>query len=112
MKDKDRGKIDAVVYRENSKVPVYKVSGSWLNNLYLAKYNEIIEEYDAEFQVFKLPNIEGDEDTDWDEIYRMNDIALNVNAIDEELSQVLPPTDSRFRPDMRAMERGEFDFSM
>lgn len=41
----------------------------------------------------------------------MNDIALNLNHIDDELSQHLPPTDSRFRPDMRAFENGDFELA-
>lgn len=39
----------------------------------------------------------------------MNDIAINLNHIDEELEKVLPPTDSRRWPDMRAMERGDYE---
>jgi len=40
---------------------------------------------------------------------RMNDIAINLNYIDEELAAKLPPTDSRRRPDMRAMENGDYE---
>lgn len=39
----------------------------------------------------------------------MNDIAINLNYTDDELEKVLPPTDSRRRPDMRAMERGDYE---
>jgi len=39
----------------------------------------------------------------------MNDISVNLNHIDDELAEQLPPTDSRFRPDMRAFEHGEFE---
>ena len=38
----------------------------------------------------------------------MNDIALNLNYIDEELEKVLPPTDSWRRADMRFMENGDY----
>lgn len=39
----------------------------------------------------------------------MNDIAINLNYIDDELEKVLPPTDSWRRPDMWAMERGDYE---
>ena len=39
----------------------------------------------------------------------MNDIAINLNYTDEDLEKVLPPTDSRRWPDMRAMERGDYE---
>ena len=41
----------------------------------------------------------------------MNDFALNLNHLDDELAENLPPTDSRFRPDMRAFENGKYEFA-
>ena len=37
-------------------------------------------------------------------IYNMNLISLQINKITDELKKKLPPTDSRLRPDVRAME--------
>ena len=53
--------------------------------------------------------MQDDEDEEWDWVLRMNDIAINLNHIDEELEKVLPPTDSWRWPDMRAMERGDYE---
>jgi len=41
----------------------------------------------------------------------MNDIALNLNHMDSELEEMLPPTDSWWWPDIRAMEEGNFELA-
>ena len=33
--------------------------------------------------------------------------ALNLNYLDDHLASILPPTDSRFREDQRALENGD-----
>ena len=38
----------------------------------------------------------------------MSHFTLQLNYMTEELSQSLPPTDSRRRPDQRALEVGDF----
>lgn len=53
--------------------------------------------------------VEEELDKEWNSQYWMTDIALNLNYMDEELQKVLPPTDAWRRPDMRAMEEGDFD---
>ena len=40
----------------------------------------------------------------------MPDMAMSLNQVNDELLKTLPPTDSRFRPDMRAMEEGDYEF--
>jgi oxysterol-binding protein 1 len=36
---------------------------------------------------------------------------VTLNAVTEHLHPKLPPTDTRLRPDQRAMEDGEYDFA-
>lgn len=43
--------------------------------------------------------------------FNLTPFVLTLNAIPEKLKQVLPPTDTRLRPDQRAMEDGEYDFA-
>ena len=40
-------------------------------------------------------------------MYNFSDFALQLNYLTPELKQRLPPTDSRLRPDQRALENGE-----
>ena len=39
--------------------------------------------------------------------YGMNIFSLQLNLLSNELISKLPPTDSRFRPDLRAWENGD-----
>ena len=43
-----------------------------------------------------------------DYMYHMNKFCLQLNNIDDNLLANLPPTDSRLRPDQRALENGDF----
>lgn len=43
--------------------------------------------------------------------FNLTPFVLTFNHIDDKLSPWLPPTDSRLRPDQRAMEEGEYDFA-
>ncbi|KAF4979382.1 hypothetical protein FZEAL_4423 [Fusarium zealandicum] len=43
--------------------------------------------------------------------FNLTPFVLSFNHIDDKLQPWLPPTDSRLRPDQRAMEDGEYDFA-
>ncbi|KAF4548641.1 putative oxysterol-binding protein 3 [Elsinoe fawcettii] len=43
--------------------------------------------------------------------FNLTPFAVTLNAIDEQLKPHLAPTDTRLRPDQRAMEDGEYDFA-
>jgi hypothetical protein len=43
--------------------------------------------------------------------FNLTTFALTLNALPEKLKALLPPTDTRLRPDQRAMEDGEYDFA-
>jgi oxysterol-binding protein 1 len=43
--------------------------------------------------------------------FNLTPFVLSFNHIDDNLRQWISPTDSRYRPDQRAMEDGEYDFA-
>ncbi|KAI5302976.1 hypothetical protein KEM56_000160 [Ascosphaera pollenicola] len=43
--------------------------------------------------------------------FNLTPFVITLNAIDDSLRPHLPPTDTRLRPDQRAMEDGEYDFA-
>lgn len=43
--------------------------------------------------------------------FNLTPFAVTLNAIPDSLRPFLPPTDTRLRPDQRAMEDGEYDFA-
>ena len=47
----------------------------------------------------------------WDEMYGMTRFNLQLNYLPSSLKPLLPPTDSRFRPDQRALENGDMELA-
>jgi len=45
-------------------------------------------------------------------MYHFSDFALQLNYLTPELKERLPPTDSRLRPDQRALENGESELAI
>ncbi|WBW74528.1 sterol transfer protein Osh2 [Schizosaccharomyces osmophilus] len=43
--------------------------------------------------------------------FNLTPFAISLNALTDELKPWLPPTDTRWRPDQRAMEVGQYDFA-
>ncbi|KAM4727760.1 oxysterol-binding protein-related protein 1-like [Anableps anableps] len=43
--------------------------------------------------------------------YAFSTFAMQLNELDKGMEEVLPPTDSRLRPDIRAMENGDIDLA-
>lgn len=43
--------------------------------------------------------------------FNLTTFAMSLNALDSNLKAWLPPTDTRLRPDQRAMEDGKYDFA-
>ncbi|CAG5134914.1 unnamed protein product, partial [Candidula unifasciata] len=46
-----------------------------------------------------------------DQYYHFSLFAMSLNELTPEMASKLPPTDSRFRPDIRSMEEGKIDHS-
>ena len=40
--------------------------------------------------------------------YGLNELSIQLNYLTKDLAKVLPPTDTRLRPDVRAVEQGEY----
>jgi oxysterol-binding protein 1 len=43
--------------------------------------------------------------------FNLTAFAITLNALNPTLKKYLPPTDTRLRPDQRAMEEGQYDFA-
>lgn len=46
-----------------------------------------------------------------DHMYHFSNFGLQLNYLTDALKERLPPTDSRLRPDQRAMENGDMDLA-
>lgn len=99
----------SIRYQVSGKIPVrngsshnYVVSGKW--NETIQAYNEETGETITIFEPNAYPH-----NKEWQ--YNFTRFAINLNNGTERLRTKLPPTDSRFRPDQYAHERGDFDLA-
>lgn len=94
---KDLGKLEGYVTNSQNE-KLYEIKGKWCESIYATdlKTGEKITLWEK----FPLPE-------DWENIYSFTTHSLQLNYITEKLKKVLPPTDSRLRPDQRAYENGD-----
>lgn len=106
MKAKDKCKIEGLAYRKGSDKPEFRLNGSWLDKLEIDRLDEKGKWVDNTL-VYKQYVVDGPDLDTWDEIYRMTEMSMAMNAINPDLRKKLPPTDCRLRPDIRLMEEGK-----
>ena len=76
----------------------FLMEGNWQNNIYIIN-NETKEKK----VIWKMIPSKGKED------FYYQPYTFDLNNLTEEMKKVLPPTDSRFRPDQRLVEYQDFD---
>lgn len=97
-KDK-RGLIEGTIYNEDGD-PEHELYGKWTESLYYKPSGADDSEGTLIWEFPEIPD-------KWEQIYHFTDYTLQLNMIDEHIEENLPPTDSRFRTDQRALENGE-----
>lgn len=97
------GAVKGKIYK--NKEVVYILKGNWREdlNLYDKSGKELIR------QLWKVPNEPFIINQDVLNNYLLSSYGNNLNYLPEELLEVLPPSDSRLRPDQRLLEEGKFD---
>ena len=96
---KNAYKVEGNVLDANSK-PRYEIEGKWNEGLSIKNISTGKEE-----QILKvLPKPENSI-----RMYGFSKFSCNMNYIDDEMRQSLPPTDCRRRNDQRLMEEGDYD---
>ncbi|TNV78916.1 hypothetical protein FGO68_gene10452 [Halteria grandinella] len=93
-------KVEAEVYQ--GKEIVYKLEGKWSESITL-KDMRGNDESPPEVVWRKRPYPEN-----WQHQYGMTHHNIQLNYLPKFLAPFLPPTDTRFRPDQRALENGDF----
>lgn len=84
----------------------YKIKGTWSGSLtghYLQEDGKTIEPLRPAIDLWTgAPDLDRCE-----EQFYFTDFTLQLNHLTDKLRAKLPPTDSRLRPDQRALEQGE-----
>ncbi len=94
--DDSYGRIDGFVYDVAGKKMI-EVQGKWSDSIWMTD----LRTGKKELVWKRLPTPE-----DWENLYCFTRFTLQMNYLPERLKGVLPHTDSRFRPDQRALEAG------
>ncbi len=91
------GLLNGIVYNKAGE-KMYELKGKWLDSVWATevKTGDTI----LLWKKFPLPD-------DWENVYCFTMHTLQLNYLTQRLKKVLPPTDTRFRPDQRAYEDGD-----
>ena len=93
-------RIEGKVFDPKTNITHFTISGTW-NQSIIAK-NESNSESFPVWQRNPSP-------PDSEIMYNFSSFAMTLNELTPQLKSTICPTDSRLRPDQRAMEEGEFD---
>ncbi len=94
--DKATSEVNGMVCDSNG-IERYTLTGKWDDSMYII--NSRTQEQTLAYSIHPLPEA-------WEHNYYFTDFALQLN-LPAELFTGLLPTDSRFRPDQRALENGD-----
>lgn len=83
------------------KEPVWHIGGKWNSVLYSKPADNPNAQQTIIWQAHPRPNLP----------FNLTPFACTFNALPDRLKPYLAPTDTRFRPDQRAMETGEYDYA-
>jgi oxysterol-binding protein 1 len=99
--EKTHSKIEGEVYSAPGKVE-YRITGKWNSTVQLihAETNEVVYTWNKE------PNPDN-----YEYMYGYTRHTLQFNYLTDSLAAKIAPTDSRLRPDQRALENGDFKFA-
>lgn len=93
-----RNQVTGQVYDEKGK-KVTSLKGRWSDNLAIQKDKD---NYQTLWEAHEMPK-------NAEDYYGFTYFAMSLNELTDEMDGILPPTDTRLRPDQRAMEEGDVD---
>jgi hypothetical protein len=101
---KERGKLVGEVRDSYGNVKI-RLEGNWLSQMDMIFIDDSgVEKRET---IWKKAIISGNEE----ERFYFTDFSVNLNNLTDEMKQQLPPTDSRFRPDQRALEMQDYELA-
>ena len=93
-------KLDGEIYNTGTKKssPVYRIEGKWSESAVLI--NEKTKDKEVLWTKHPYPE-------QWELMYGMSHFMLQLNYFPKQYRKVIAPTDTRWRPDQRALESGD-----
>ncbi|XP_074755176.1 oxysterol-binding protein-related protein 1 isoform X3 [Athene noctua] len=100
---KELHKVEGYI-QDKSKKKLCALYGKWTECLYSVD--------PATFEAYKKNDKKNaEEKKSGKQMYNFTSFAMALNELDKEMESVIPKTDCRLRPDIRAMENGEIDLA-
>lgn len=99
-------RIQGKVYNRATGLVHYKLSGTWNGSIMATRMNSNGEDAES-FLVWKRSETPPGSEI----MYNFSSFAMKLNELTGPLKEALCGTDSRLRPDQRAMEEGEFELA-
>uniref|UniRef100_A0A8C4JAX8 Oxysterol-binding protein n=1 Tax=Dromaius novaehollandiae TaxID=8790 RepID=A0A8C4JAX8_DRONO len=100
---KELHKVEGYI-QDKSKKKLCALYGKWTECLYCVD--------PATFEAYKKNDKKNaEEKKSSKQMYNFTSFAMALNELDKEMESVIPKTDCRLRPDIRAMENGEIDLA-
>lgn len=96
--DDTYGLLDGFIYNSTGEA-IYEIKGKWCESIWMT--NLKTGEKETVWKKIPLPS-------DSQNLYGYTTFTLQLNYLPEKLRPILPHTDSRFRPDQKALENGDF----
>lgn len=91
--------IEGAVFDRNGKT-VHRLFGKWHESVFCGTPSS--SSSDCIWRANPMPK-------DFEQYYGFTRYALELNEMDPQIKHLLPPTDSRFRPDQRFLEEGDIE---
>lgn len=107
---KEEFKCEGEISRFHGKKDVellYKIHGNWNSKIYVTPYVNGKPDYENKELVFDKPEYP----EKWEYMYGFSHFSIQMNYFPKRLENQIAPTDTRRRPDQRALESGDFDLA-
>ncbi|CAM6092140.1 unnamed protein product [Calypogeia fissa] len=102
---KDRCRITGKIY-DGKGVPQYSIHGNYEDQIFATREDA---EHEGSGPVEELIWKKPAQIEDFHQQYCFSKFSIGLNELTTKLAESLPPTDSRFRPDQRALEDGDLE---
>lgn len=102
--NKNSGAVDGIVTDSDGNA-YYALRGTWNEGMEYCPINDAKDSFDESnaSQLWKIKELPDN----WERNYQFTKFGLQMNYLTDNLKKMLPPTDSRYRPDQRALENGD-----
>ena len=103
-RSKNSGSVDGHIIDSYGN-PHYAIKGTWNESLSICPVEDSKQKFDDMNSILIWKG--NDIPENWERLYQFTNFTLNLNNLTNKMISYLPHTDTRYRPDQRALENGD-----